>query len=91
MDKQLGALEKIAHQHPDNPVGNFCLYHFNRIARVLRTQKPLYQRDMMADRQRRLPPLPALRSYLPFRPSPPRTLGRSAVSHMPGSALARLL
>lgn len=67
MDKQLGALEKIARQHPDNPVGNFCLYHFSRIARVLRTQKPLYQRDLMADRQRRLPLLPALRSYLSLR------------------------
>jgi YccS/YhfK family integral membrane protein len=88
MDKQLGALEKIAHQHPDNPVGNFCLYHFNRIARVLRTQKPLYQRDLMADRQRRLPLLPALRSYLSFRSSALRTAGRFAVMLMLGSALA---
>ncbi|MBE5253163.1 YccS/YhfK family putative transporter [Mixta mediterraneensis] len=88
MDKQLGALEKIARQHPDNPVGNFCLYHFNRIARVLRTQKPLYQRDLMADRQRHLPLLPALRSYLNFKSAALRTAGRFAVMLMLGSALA---
>ncbi len=88
MDKQLGALEKIALQHPDNPVGNFCLYHFSRIARVLRTQKPLYQRDLMADRQRRLPLLPALRSYLSLRSSALRTAGRFSVMLMLGSALA---
>ncbi|WP_343553832.1 YccS/YhfK family putative transporter [Pantoea sp.] len=88
MEKQLGALEKIARQHPDNPVGNFCLYHFSRIARVLRTQKPLYTRDLMADRQRRLPLLPALRSYLSFKSSALRTAGRFAVMLMFGSALA---
>lgn len=38
MEKQIGALEKIARQHPDNPVGQFCYWHFSRIARVLRTQ-----------------------------------------------------
>ncbi|XXN63014.1 YccS/YhfK family putative transporter [Enterobacter ludwigii] len=88
MEKQLGALEKIARQHPDNPVGNFCLYHFSRIARVLRTQKPLYTRDLMADRQRRLPLLPALRSYLSFKSSALRTAARFAVMLMFGSALA---
>ncbi|MFJ5161848.1 YccS/YhfK family putative transporter [Pantoea sp. NPDC088449] len=88
MEKQLGALEKIARQHPDNPVGNFCLYHFSRIARVLRTQKPLYTRDLMADRQRRLPLLPALRSYLSFKSTALRTAARFAVMLMFGSALA---
>jgi uncharacterized membrane protein YccC len=44
---------KIANQHPDNPVGQFCYWHFSRIARVLRTQRPLYARDLMADKQRR--------------------------------------
>ncbi|XPE54300.1 hypothetical protein ACNKHW_21255 [Shigella flexneri] len=33
---------KIARQHPDNPVGQFCYWHFSRIAAVPRTQKPLY-------------------------------------------------
>ncbi|WP_017350030.1 YccS/YhfK family putative transporter [Pantoea sp. A4] len=90
MDKQLGALEKIARQHPGNPVGSFCLYHFNRIARVLRTQKPLYSRDLMADRQRRLPLLPALRSYLSWRSSALRTAGRFAVMLMFGASLGLL-
>lgn len=88
MDKQLGALEKIARQHPDNPVANFCLYHFSRIARVLRTQKPLYTRDLMADRQRRLPFFPALRSYLSLKSPALRTAARFAVMLMFGSALA---
>lgn len=88
MEKQLGALEKIARQHPNNPVGNFCFYHFSRIARVLRKQKPLYQRDLMADRQRRLPLLPALRSYLSLRSSALRTAARFAVMLMFGSSLA---
>lgn len=88
MEKPLGALEKIARQHPDNPVGNFCLYHFSRIARVLRTQKPLYTRDLMADRQRRLPLLPALRSYLALKSAALRTAARFAVMLMFGSALA---
>ncbi|MFH8135838.1 YccS/YhfK family putative transporter [Pantoea osteomyelitidis] len=88
MDKQLGALEKIARQHPDNPVGNFCLYHFSRIARVLRSQKPLYQRDLMADRQRRLPLLAALRSYLSLKSAALRTAARFAVMLMFGSTLA---
>lgn len=88
MDKQLGALEKIARQHPDNPVGNFCLYHFSRIARVLRSQKPLYQRDLMADRQRRLPLLSALRSYMSLKSAALRTAGRFATMLMFGSTLA---
>ncbi|WP_058960601.1 YccS/YhfK family putative transporter [Type-E symbiont of Plautia stali] len=88
MEKQLGALEKIARQHPDNPVGNFCYYHFSRIARVLRTQKPLYTRDLMADRQRRLPLFPALRSYLSLKSAALRTAARISVMLMFGSALA---
>jgi len=88
MEKPLSALEKIARQHPDNPVGHFCLYHFSRIARVLRTQKPLYTRDLMADRQRRLPLLPALRSYLSFRSGALRSAARFAVMLMFGSFIA---
>ncbi|MBF4190126.1 hypothetical protein ISX56_29195 [Serratia ureilytica] len=33
MTHELAALEKMAAQHPDNPVGQFCYYHFSRIAR----------------------------------------------------------
>ena len=90
MEKPLGALEKITRQHPDNPVGHFCFYHFSRIARVLRTQKPLYQRDLMSDRQRRLPLLPALRSYLSLKSAALRTAARFAVMLMFGSSLAML-
>lgn len=78
MEKQLGALEKIAHQHPNNPVGQFCHYHFSRIARVLRTQRPLYTRDLMADRQRRLPLLPALKNYLSLKSAALRNAARIA-------------
>lgn len=88
MDKQLQALEKISRQHPDNPVGTFCYYHFSRIARVLRTQRPLYQRDLMADRQRRLPLLPAIRSYLSLKSAALRTASRFAVMLTFASSLA---
>lgn len=51
MEKQIGALEKIARQNPDNPVGPVLRLAFSRIARVLKTLRPLYPRDLMADRQ----------------------------------------
>ncbi|ELY4517720.1 FUSC family protein [Cronobacter muytjensii] len=79
MDKQIEALSKIARQHPDNPVGQFCEYHFSRIARVLRTQRPLYARDLMDNGQRRLPLLPALKSYLSFKSAALRTAARLGV------------
>ncbi|MEJ5113821.1 YccS/YhfK family putative transporter [Erwinia billingiae] len=88
MDKQLQALEKISRQNPDNPVGTFCYYHFSRIGRVLRTQRPLYQRDLMADRQRRLPLLPAIRSYLSLKSAALRTAARFAVMLTFASSLA---
>lgn len=88
MSKQLQALEKIARQNNENPMGHFCYYHFSRIARVLRTQRPLYQRDLMADRQRRLPLLPALLSYCSLRSSALRTAARFAVMLMSGSLMA---
>ncbi|PIJ51214.1 hypothetical protein BL250_06000 [Erwinia sp. OLTSP20] len=91
MNNQLGALEKITRQHRDNPVGHFCYHHFSRIARVLRTQRPLYQRDLMADRQRRLPLIPALRSYLSLKSSALRTAGRFAVMLGFASILALFL
>lgn len=92
MDKQIQALEKIARQHPDNPVGQFLHYHFSRIARVLHTQRPLYVRDLMADRQRRQALIPALRSYLSFKSSALRNAARIAtmlsVASLIGSALS---
>jgi len=79
MDKQAGALDKIARHHPDNPVGQFCAWHFSRIARLLRTQRPLYVRDLMADKQRRLPLFPALKSYLSFSSPALRNAARICV------------
>jgi YccS/YhfK family integral membrane protein len=76
MEKPISALEKIARQHPENPVGQFCHYHFSRIARLLRTQRPLYTRDLMADRQQHLPLLRALRSYLSLKSSALRSAAR---------------
>ncbi|SFU17180.1 integral membrane protein, YccS/YhfK family [Kosakonia arachidis] len=91
MEKQIGALEKIARQHPDNPVGQFCAWHFSRIARVLRTQRPLYIRDLMAEKQRRLPLLPALKSYLSLKSAALRNAARISVmlsiAGLMGSAL----
>ncbi|MRS17096.1 hypothetical protein GJV06_19630 [Enterobacteriaceae bacterium RIT691] len=79
MDKQIGALEKIARQHPDNPVGQFCVWHFGRIAHVLRTQRPLYPRNLMADNQKRLPLIPALKSYLSLKSPALRNAARISV------------
>ncbi|AMO46856.1 integral membrane protein, YccS/YhfK family [Kosakonia oryzendophytica] len=91
MDKQVGALEKIARQHPENPVGQFCAWHFSRIARVLRTQRPLYLRDLMAEKQRRLPLIPALKSYLSLKSAALRNAARISVmlsiASLMGSAL----
>ncbi|KAE9788396.1 hypothetical protein GP662_30935, partial [Escherichia coli] len=88
---QIGTLEKIARQHPDNPVGQFCYWHFSRIARVLRTQRPLYARDLMADKQRRLPLIPALKNYLSLKSPALRNAGRISVmlsiASLMGSAL----
>ena len=91
MEKQIGALEKIARQHPQNPVGQFCAWHFSRIARVLRTQRPLYARDLMADQQRRQPLWEALKSYLSLKSPALRNAARISVmlsiASLMGSAL----
>lgn len=87
MEKQIQALEKIAHQHNDNPVGHFCYYHFSCIARTLRTQRPLYQRNLMTDRQRRLPLIPAIKSYISLKSSALRTAARFAVMLVAGSLM----
>ncbi len=91
MDKQLSALEKLTRQYDNNPVGHFCWYHFSRIARALRTQRPLYQRDLMAERQRLLPLIPALRSYLSLKSVALRNAARIAVMLSFGSAMALFL
>lgn len=91
MDKQAGALDKIARHHPDNPVGQFCAWHFSRIARLLRTQRPLYVRDLMADKQRRLPLFPALKSYLSLSSPALRNAARICVMLSIGSLMGMAL
>lgn len=89
MDHELAALEKVAAQHPDNPVGQFCYYHFSRIARLLRTQHPLYRRDLMAN-QNRLPFWPALVCYLSFKSNALRNAARLGVTLAAGSSLGMI-
>ncbi|BEO44527.1 membrane protein [Serratia marcescens] len=86
MTHELAALEKMAAQQPDNPVGQFCYYHFSRIARLLRTQHPLYRRDLMPS-QHRLPFWPALASYLSFKSTALRNAARLGVTLAVGSSL----
>ncbi|NDJ56062.1 hypothetical protein GWD52_03430 [Enterobacteriaceae bacterium 4M9] len=91
MEKPISSLEKITHQHPDNLVGQFCYDHFSRIARVLRTQRPLYVRDLMADRQRRQPLLLALKSYLSLKSAALRNAARLGVMLAAASVLGGAL
>lgn len=46
---------------------------------MLRTPKPLYARDLLADKQRRMPLLPALKSYLSLKSPALRNAGRLSV------------
>ena len=86
MTNELAALEKIASRYRDNPVGQFCYYHFSRIARLLRTQRPLYRRDLM-QAQTRLPFWAALKSYLSFKSAALRNAARLGVILAIGSSL----
>ncbi len=86
MANELAALEKISSRYRDNPVGQFCYYHFSRIARLLRTQRPLYRRDLMQT-QARLPFWAALKSYLSFKSAALRNAGRLGVILAIGSSL----
>ncbi len=79
MDEPLAALEKTTHHYPDSTLLQFCQYHFSRIAKVLTTQRPLYARDLMADRQRHLPLLRALKSYLSFKSPGLRGASRTGI------------
>lgn len=90
MAKGLSALEKIVRQHPTNPVGHFCLYHFSRIGRVLRTQRPLYRRDVMADRPR-LPFWPALKAYCSLKSMALRNAARLGIMLAIGSSVGLVL
>lgn len=87
----LSALEKIAERHPDNPVGQFCYYHFSRIARLLRTQRPLYRRDLMADNQQRLSFWHALVSYCSYNSMALRSAARLGIMLAIGGSLGLVL
>jgi YccS/YhfK family integral membrane protein len=89
MKNELAALEKVATQHADNPVGQFCFYHFSRIARLLRSQRPLYQRDLMAN-QARLPFWPAVVSYLSLKSNALRNAARLGIILAVGSSLGMI-
>lgn len=91
MATALSALEKIASRHPDNPVGQFCYYHFSRIARLLRTQRPLYRRDLMADNQHRLSVWQALQSYCSLKSMALRNAARLGVMLAIGGSLGLVL
>lgn len=86
MKKELAALEKLAQRYPDNPVCDFCLYHFQRIARLLRNQYPLYNRTLMPDTPH-LPFWRALASYLSLRSQGLRSAARLGITLAIGSGL----
>lgn len=79
MDKQISALEKIALQHPDNSAAHFCYSHLSRTARALRTQRPLYVRDLMNDSPRRLNAFQILKSYCSLQSAALRNAARLGV------------
>ncbi len=89
MENELAALEKLASQTQDNPVGQFCFYHFSRIGRLLRTQRPLYRRTLL-DNQQRLPFWPAFANYLSLKSTGLRNASRMGVTLAIGSGLGML-
>lgn len=90
MDQELSALAKIAHQHPDNPVGAFCYYHFSRIAHLLSSQSPLYIRTLMQG-QSILPFWRALKSYCSFKSVGLRNSARLGITLAAGSGIGSML
>ncbi|SUB81110.1 Inner membrane protein yccS [Pragia fontium] len=90
MDHELSALEKIANQHPDNPVGAFCYYHFSRIAYLLSSQLPLYNRSLMPA-QNRLPFWRALKNYCSIKSIALRNAARLGLTLAAGTAIGSVL
>lgn len=90
MRTEISALEKLASRYPDNPVGQFCLHHFSRMACLLERQRPLYQRQLMAT-QPRLPFWPALRAYCSLTSGALRNALRLGLTLAAGSGLGILL
>ena len=91
MDKQISALEKIARQHPDNSAAQFCYSHLSRIARALRTQRPLYIRDLMSHAPRRLTIFQLIKSYCSLKSAALRNAARLGVMLIVASLLGSYL
>lgn len=91
MDKQISALEKIARQHPDNSAAHFCYSHLSRIARALRTQRPLYIRDLMSNAPRRLTIFQTIKSYCSLKSAALRNAARLGVMLIIASLLGSYL
>ncbi|QBH98237.1 hypothetical protein EKN56_18685 [Limnobaculum zhutongyuii] len=90
METELSALEKITRQHPDNPVGAFCYYHFSRIARLLSRQKPLYNHTLMPI-QNRLPFWQALKNYCSLKSAALRNAARLGLTLAAGAGIGLTL
>lgn len=91
MDKQIAALGKIARQHPDNSAAHFCYSHLSRIARALRTQRPLYVRDLMSNAPRHLTVFQTLKSYCSLKSAALRNAARLGVMLIIASLLGAYL
>jgi YccS/YhfK family integral membrane protein len=91
MDKQISALGKIARQHPDNSAAHFCYSHLSRIARALRTQRPLYIRDLMSNTPRRLTVFQTVKSYCSLKSAALRNAARLGVMLAVASLLGAYL
>ncbi len=91
MDKQIAALGKIARQHPDNSAAHFCYSHLSRIARALRTQRPLYVRDLMSHATRHLTVFHTLKSYCSLKSAALRNAARLGVMLIIASLLGAYL
>lgn len=91
MDKQISALGKIARQHPDNSAAHFCYSHLSRIARALRTQRPLYIRDLMSHAPQHLTVFQTLKSYCSLKSAALRNTTRLGVMLIVASLLGAYL
>lgn len=77
MEKQIGALEKSPASIRIIRLGNSAIG--TSAALPACCAKPLYARDLLADKQRRMPLLPALKSYLSLKSPALRNAGRLSV------------
>jgi YccS/YhfK family integral membrane protein len=86
MRNEILAIKKIAHQHPNNEVGKFYVYHFSRVGRLLRSLVPLYNRSLMPERPR-VPFWRCIINYLSLKSPSLRNAARIGVTLAFGSLL----